>query len=97
MRTNELYISPQTHRWLRWVADAQAERTTPDALADRVLQEHLLKEHPDLPELDRQYNRAVGEARDIALSKVAFSVAGKPLPEIKPLDTRLARLQEELP
>lgn len=97
MRANEIYISPQTLRWLRWVADAQVERTTPDAMADSILKEHLLKEHPELPEVEREYNKAIGEARDMALSKVAFSVAGKPLPEIKPLDARLARLSEESP
>lgn len=97
MRTNEIYISPQTRRWLIWVADAQPERTTPDAMADVIIRERLLAEHPELPDVEREYNKAVGDARDVALSKVAFSVAGKPLPEIKPLDAKLSRLQEELP
>lgn len=56
IRTNNLYISSQLHRWLKWLAEMDPDgKETPDGTAEALLRELLLTRFPDLEQLEAEY------------------------------------------
>lgn len=58
IRTNNLYISSQLHRWLHWMAELDKEagdKSSPDAVAETLLRSLILRHHPDIEQLEADY------------------------------------------
>lgn len=58
IRTNNLYISSQLHRWLKWLADMNegtGVRTTPDSIAEEKLRQVILQRFPGIEQLESDY------------------------------------------
>jgi hypothetical protein len=56
LRTNNLYISSQLHRWLKWLVELDpASKETPDARAEAMLREIVLHKYPGIEQLEQDY------------------------------------------
>jgi hypothetical protein len=63
-RSHEIYISRKTSRRLRWITQI-ARQTDPgqptitrDEIADRLLNEKIEQEYPNIVELEKEYNKS---------------------------------------
>jgi hypothetical protein len=59
IRTNNLYISSQLHRWLKWLAEMEqlngGDKTTSDAVAEHILRKLILVTYPNIEQLEHDY------------------------------------------
>lgn len=60
IRSNNLFVTSQLYRWMQWLAEAEAgtdseSRMTPDAFAEKILRDHILKLHPNIAEIEGRY------------------------------------------
>lgn len=59
IRSNNLYISSQLHRWLKWISEmnqtSSAVKSTPDAWAEEIIRTALLAKYPTIQELEADY------------------------------------------
>ena len=56
IRTNNIYISSQLHRWLKWLAEMDPDgKETSDGIAEALLRELLLTRFPDIEQLESEY------------------------------------------
>jgi hypothetical protein len=59
IRSNNLYISSQLHRWLKWIAmmneKSSAVKSTPDAWAEEMLRSEILIQFPNIEQLEADY------------------------------------------
>lgn len=56
IRTNNLYISSQLNRWLKWAAELEPEKTvTPDSLAEYIVRKRLVEMYPDIEKVEADY------------------------------------------
>lgn len=69
IRRDPIYISSEVHRWLRLLAKADpshhdiptSERVSPDSIADQILRQAIRKQHPTLPDLQKQIKKLEDE------------------------------------
>lgn len=56
IRTNNLYISSQLHRWLKWLVELDPDsKETSDARAEAMLREAVLHKYPGIEKLEQDY------------------------------------------
>lgn len=62
IRTNNLYISSQLHRWLKWMAELEtgleqdrAFKATPDSTAEGIMRAFILSNYPTIQQLEADY------------------------------------------
>lgn len=60
IRSSNLYVSSQVHRWLKWMAQIETEprslaSQTPDSIAEKILRDHILALYPDMEKIESQY------------------------------------------
>ncbi len=65
-RPGEIYISLKTKRRLRWITQIEKERDqienlTQDQVADRLLNEKIEQEYPNIADLEREFDHAEAE------------------------------------
>lgn len=54
-RSATLYVTPQLHRWLVWLAMLE-EGKTADELADRMLRGVIIQSFPNIEEVEMRYH-----------------------------------------
>ena len=60
-RSSNLYISPQLHRWLKWLAEMRVEESpniTPDAVAEEILRKAIVAQLPGIEAAEADYWKA---------------------------------------
>lgn len=55
IRTNNLYISSQLHRWLKWIAELDPDVDSADAVAEVILRAHVIAKMPAIEQLEADY------------------------------------------
>lgn len=59
IRSNNIYISSQLYRWLKWLAEMDPEgrssKASPDAVAEALLRTLITANHPSLEQLEADY------------------------------------------
>jgi hypothetical protein len=55
IRTNNIYISSQLHRWLKWLAELDPDMNSADAVAECILRAHILAKCPNIEQLETDY------------------------------------------
>jgi hypothetical protein len=82
IRSSNLYVSSQVQRWLKWMAEieseagaeAESQRVTPDALAEKILREHILAKYPGMDKVEHAYWEARGRLDDMAVKELKGKV-----------------------
>jgi len=57
-RDANLYITPQLHRWLKWLADMRMDESpniTADAVAEELLRKAIMAQLPDIEAVEAEY------------------------------------------
>lgn len=78
IRTNNLYISNQLHRWLKWLVELDPEcKETADSKAEAMLREALLHKYPGIEKLEHHYWIARNKLDSETVSKLKEQVANQ--------------------
>lgn len=80
IRSRNLYVSNQVHRWLKWMAEIESEsgsdagpKTTPDAIAEKILRDHIAELYPNMAKIEGAYWEARGKLDDMAVKELKGS------------------------
>lgn len=55
IRSNNLYISSQLYRWLKWLAEMDPDMNSSDAVAECILRAHISAKIPNIEQLEADY------------------------------------------
>lgn len=81
IRTNNLYISSQLHRWLKWLSamdEISGTASNPDAVAETLLRSLILKAHPGIEQLEHDYWTARKKLDSETVTKLKEQTNAKP-------------------
>lgn len=74
IRSNNLYISSQLHRWLKWASDLEPN-TTPDSIAEYILRKRLIEMYPDIEKVESNYWTARNKLDSETVNKLKAQTA----------------------
>ena len=77
IRTNNIYISSQLHRWLKWLADMETPgetekpfMATQDSMAEKIMREYILNKYPAIQQLEAEYWTARSKLDEETVNKL---------------------------
>lgn len=85
LRTNNLYISSELHRWLKWIVDMEHKMessrpatATLDSAAEQILRDYILSAYPGIEQLEQDYWTARNKLDSETVNKLKEQINAKP-------------------